>query len=406
MNSGTYASYLSYWATLTPEKIFLRTSSEAVTYSSAAKLVDSKAISRESFSKSNSVNSVLSWLANDSEADGVAHELVNSSGSTGDPKSFLISRPAQMITSHFINTEILENEKLDELIILPLSHSNARGRLKAALIRGATLHLHGLPFSAKNMKSTLNQFSNLATSMTPTTYRQLRLLAGDGTGEFLSQLRNIEFGSATLYPHENNELASTIHENTKLKMHYGLTEASRSFLRDIRTTAHNELGEPGEHVSFRIESDGELVLSGSHSADYKLHSSGEKESITEIMTGDLIEQLPEGQLTWLGRKGNVANVGGIKCFPEAIESAMISQYQLDFVSIVSVPDPILEEHLVLFISPKNLAEKGRRLLADKDEFRGADLIQIDSLPLLNSGKVDRQKLRRLAISKHSGGKNV
>lgn len=391
-----YTPYLLHWAKKTPNKSFLRTPDRHLTYAEALWAVSHETIPKEHFSSKNSMGSVLSWLQHQVWNPSEDSEIALTSGSTGQPKTAVIPDSAQLVTSKFINTEILGSDEPDEMILLPLNHSNARGRLKAALVRGATINLVPAPISFAQVKKFLDLDQQTAASITPMVYRQIKALAKHSTGEFLSSFSHLEFGSAGLHKFENDSIAMTTSGTTKIMMHYGLTEASRSFVRDIRESDHDDLGFPGAHVQFRIENDGELVISGPHTATGYLNENGGIDSILEVSTGDIVSAGNLDNLKLVGRKKNIVNIGGIKFFPELLEEELTQQYSLPFVCITSMPDDITGEKLAIFV-PKGSANLEKHLATNKDvALRSAKIFEADSLPLLVSGKVDRLALEVLA----------
>ena len=68
----------------------------------------------------------------------------------------------------------------------------------------------------------------------------------------------------------------------------------------------------------------------------------------KVITNDIVEILNERQFKWLGRYDNVINSGGIKLFPEQIETKLASKIKNRFF-ITSQPDAVLGSKVVLVI---------------------------------------------------------
>lgn len=74
--------------------------------------------------------------------------------------------------------------------------------------------------------------------------------------------------------------------------------------------------------------------------------------IVGLETNDVVELFDEQNFVWLGRLDNVVNSGGIKLFPEKIETAISTIIANEFF-LAGMPDTQLGEKLVLFIATEN-----------------------------------------------------
>lgn len=348
----------------------------------------------------NSADSVVRWLAGEKLRNGGQNfalgEVVETSGSTGPPRKFRISEKSQLVTAKAINNEILENREIDELILLPVSHSSGRGRLRAAVLRGAVISIASHPFSFSSLNREFMSTAKYAMAVTPATFRYLALRMGTDFWPWFPGLVSIEFGSASLRDYEVHEIRKSAPRDIALLMHYGLTEASRSFLRDLRFHEWNELGKPLKHVSYRL-SQNELVISGPHVARPE-DGTVQDESEGEIFTGDLVEETNRG-LTLIGRSKNVLNIGGMSISAESLESALIKYRIASDIGIVAGHDNLLGEVPVIFsVGDKNrdVREKWQLVAAQFGLPSRAEFIRTTSLPLIGPGKLDRQSLREEA----------
>ena len=66
------------------------------------------------------------------------------------------------------------------------------------------------------------------------------------------------------------------------------------------------------------------------------------------MTNDIVEIHNEKQFKWLGRYDNLINSGGVKLFPEQIETKLASKISNRFF-ITGLPDAVLGTKVVLII---------------------------------------------------------
>lgn len=429
MNSQDFLSEaLEKHSNLTPDKVFLNDGEKTLTYSQALKLV------RQSTSMivddPNSIEGVIELVRsrsipvlekyNASQKSPVVHdkqvkqilekhpgELLKTSGSTGSPKLVFVTFEAQHVTANSINKNILKDKEADELILLPLRHSSGLGRLRAAVLRGASIRIASLPLSPKKISNAIKDSSNSVLALTPTTWRFLLSTFGETIWDRLSDIRSIEFGSAPLSKGEIDQLVSNMDEKTDLLMHYGLTEASRSFLRDLRYDNNPlSLGKPLPHVTAGISGEdsptGELVISGPHVAKFILD--GENFLSTdsgdiEIKTGDLATESQDGYLLQ-GRLKEEINSGGIKVSPSQLESIISDLGMPGEIAVVGAPHQFLGEQVVLIVESKyvnkfhDIQEKLQLMLPNGHTPKL--VISLDEFPVLPNAKTDRMKLKEIA----------
>ncbi len=72
----------------------------------------------------------------------------------------------------------------------------------------------------------------------------------------------------------------------------------------------------------------------------------------KIVTNDIVNIISDSSFEWLGRYDNVVNSGGIKLFPEQIESKLQDKIYGEFF-LASRPDDTLGEKLILVIESKS-----------------------------------------------------
>lgn len=108
----------------------------------------------------------------------------------------------------------------------------------------------------------------------------------------------------------------------------------------------------------------------------------------EITTTDIVEIISEDEFDWLGRADFVVNSGGIKLFPEQIESKM-ENFMLTPFFVAGKPCDVLGERLILVVEgPKvNLS---KRLYENLSEFEKPKEIHfLDHFVRSPSGKIRR-----------------
>lgn len=427
MNNDFLIGSLTKWATETPDKPLLISDSSVISYSHALEVVLGEDFGYSIDPQINSVDFVLNLLRvrqfwsqqidqflnffPPSEHDAIRdYCLVNpgeisfSSGSTGQPKAIYITHAAQEITAHSINANILQGDRVDELLVLPLSHSSGLGRLRAAILRGATIHITNYPLRPKSLSKAFNTPGPKAMALTPTTWRYIKQLFGETIWERLSNVASIEFGSAPLYQSEINELIAKSPSTLTLMMHYGLTEASRSFIKNLRQDSEtSSIGQPFPHVRARLakvpETDfSELLISGDHTASIVSGTPYQSSYSNPIPSGDIV-RFDSGSFFLEGRLKEIVNVGGVKVSPASVESKMASMGISEPFALTGATNELLGEEIVLVTTSKG-AEQFETLTAMlKSKLNSSEIpnrvVIVQNLPMLNTSKVDRLAIREL-----------
>ncbi len=397
-----YIAALAVRASSNPDQPFLVEGDSVISYGELWDWITSEGKRSVFKAHHDSVNEIVSsWLlpqiratiATNKESDFA--EIVSSSGSSGIPKQFRIPFGAQLTTSRAINSVILNNQPYDELILLPLAHSNARGRFKAALLRGATVFAPFPGNSISSLISTLGRSQNLAVSLTPSTFRLLKSRLKERFWPLLSGVKHIEFGSAPFFEKEYLDLIETAPQLISLRAHFGMTEASRSFVKDIRQSDCFDIGTPMPHVNFEIDSSGQLTLRGPHLASHVKRDGDDWQELSQVLTGDLVKEGVTGQLQFVGKNSNSINSGGLKLQPEWVESRLQQLSGVEFLYVVGLPDDLLGERVVI-VCPIGHGENVMKAYQTLNEFETipvAKAQEVSEIPYLPSGKVDRLKLK-------------
>ncbi len=165
---------------------------------------------------------------------------------------------------------------------------------------------------------------------------------------------------------------------------YGMTETlSHIALRRLNGPTSADTYTPLPGVEISIDAEGCLCL-----YDPTVHPA-------HLHTRDLAECYPDGTFRILGRKDNVVCSGGLKFQIEVLEtrlSALSGAYAL-----TAVPDPLLGEALTLLYTGSEAEARAlcRRVLTPHEQPR--HFFTVSSLPLTTTGKVNRPRLRELAL---------
>jgi O-succinylbenzoic acid--CoA ligase len=226
-------------------------------------------------------------------------------------------------------------------------------------------------------------------SLVPTQLR--RLLDG---GAPLNGFRAILLGGAAVQPEMLDEAAAA---GAKVVTTYGMTETCGGCVYD---------GVPLDGVQVATDADGRIRISGPVLfSRYRLAPELTRAALQDgwFVTSDLGE-LSDGRLTVRGRSDDVINSGGEKVVAGEVEHVLRDCPGVDDVVVVGIPDPDWGERVTAMVVPADLAEPPsldeiRTYVRDRLPRYAAPraMMIVGQLPMLPSGKPDRQVIRDIAI---------
>ena len=343
-------------------------------------------------------------------------DIIFTTGTTGDPKGVTLTQKNISAAALNINTFIKNTSEDVELLALPVSHSFGLGRMRCALSNGQTLILLGSFANMKRFFRYIEEFKVTGFGMVPASWAMIKKLSGKKIADFAKQLKYIEIGSAPMLI-EDKQLLCTLLPDTRICMHYGLTEASRSAF--IEFHSQNNMLEtvgketPNMRVSIcdekgnmlPVNTEGEICVEG----DAVTNGYYQEKEITaesfwgkKFRTGDWGQLDNYGYLTLKSRKKELINVGGKKVSPIEVEDVLRS---FDFVkdcACIAIPDPngVLGEVVKAFVvtdEPEKLTiENMTGLIGNQLETYKLPIQYeaIGAIPKTSSGKIQRLMLMK------------
>lgn len=344
-------------------------------------------------------------------------DILFTTGTTGRSKGVILSHRALAVASAHIIAFIGMRANAIEVLALPLSHSFGLGRVRCVLSVGATLFLTPGFINAGSIVTALSSIRATALASVPTGIAILLGNEASALGRFAHQLEYIEIGSSSM-PLEHKHRLMNLLPNTRICMHYGLTEASRSAYLSFHDDKDKleSIGLPSPGVEMRIvdESgqkvnngvDGHIEIRGGHlMTGYWQDADLTEKSVHDdwLQTGDLGWCDADGYYYLKARTSEIINVGGRKVSPHEIEDILTGHPAVAECACVGVPDPqkISGEIISVFLVanpayddlPKfsELAKLLRQTLeAHKVPRR---FTWIEEIPKSSSGKILRRQLR-------------
>lgn len=251
--------------------------------------------------------------------------LAHSSGSTGEPKSILLSKKAMKASAQLTNNFFSLNQNSKALLCLSSRYIAGKMMLVRALEGAFTLFLEEPASFILQENNETFDFAALVPMQVEQSFDKLK------------NISLILVGGAAL----NTELDKKIQKcPSRIFQSFGMTETvSHIALRAVngsnKTSSYhclpNIIVEQDERSCLRIFAP--MLL---------------KE---KLQTNDVVELLSTSEFIWKGRLDFVINSGGIKLFPEQIEAKLSDYIQQPFF-ISSLPDERFGEKVILVCESK------------------------------------------------------
>lgn len=345
------------------------------------------------------------------KAEDIA-DLLFTTGTTGLPKGVALSFQNEFAAAMNINQFIGNSINDVELMALPISHSFGLGRIRCVLSKGATLVMLGSFASMKKFYKTFEEQHITGFGMVPASWAYILKMSGERIGKFADQIKYIEIGSAFMSAENKYKLMSLL-PKTRICMHYGLTEASRSAFISFQDDKNHldSVGKASPNTDIKIFNErgipvkdgdkGEICVKGKHVCSKYWGLSVEnfrKDFFGDYFrTGDWGYKDIEGYIHMVSRLKEIINVGGKKVSPIEVEEALNTIEGIDESACISIHDDVLGEVVKAFVVGRDIpdAKEIKTILMKKlENYKVPAFIeQIKEIPKTQNGKIQRLKLK-------------
>lgn len=259
-------------------------------------------------------------------------DILYTSGTSNEPKGALISEKAYLHVAKFLIKKFKHTNKDLELLSMPFSHSFGLTRLRCNIIAGSSI----LVTNGLNDFPSIYNFSKTrkitGLSLVPSGVELIKYMLKNNTINFIENLNYFEIGSSLLNDDSRIWLKKNFNK-TLIYHHYGMTEASRSFmigrgyLDNIKQT-NNFIGSPIKDCKAKLNkinknNIGELLIKGKNLFDGYINDEDNKNRFIDgwYKTGDLCKKQGR-KFKIIGRVDNQINIGGNKVHAEIIEEKL------------------------------------------------------------------------------------
>lgn len=339
-----------------------------------------------------------------SAADSVAALalLIRTSGSMGDSKIVMLTRENLEASARASNVRLGYGREDVWLCSLRLSHIGGLAIIHRWALAGATLVLHE-GFDVARVADDLHRHGVTHVSLVPPMLDRL-VTAGV---EPPPSLRVVLVGGQALSP---TLARRALAAGWPLHPTYGMTETTSQIATAERAwTAVEPDGRvgpllPGVEIVTQPERDGSArlrVRGPMLMAGYANPSRAPGQGLDAgwLTTSDLGGLTADGVLAISGRADDVLVIGGQNIALRSVEERLRAAPGVRDVALVALDDPVWGHRLVALycgeLDDPSLADWCARTLAGAERPRA--FARLDALPLLESGKHDRMRLRHLAL---------
>lgn len=346
---------------------------------------------------------------------GQVADILFTTGTTGAPKGVALSYNNLSAATRNINAFIGNTSSDVELLALPVSHSFGLGRLRCSLSKGATVVMLGTFANVKKFFNEMARCQVTMFAMVPASWGFIKKMSGKYIGKFAEQLKFIEIGSSFM-PVEDKELLMSLLPKTRICMHYGSTEASRSAFMEFHTYKDNllSIGKASPNVEIKIFTsqgtpaalgeEGEVCVKGEHVTCNYWNETPERFASDfydgYFRTGDCGTMDAEGNIYLKSRIKEMINVGGKKVSPMEVEDILNTIPGIKESACIGIPDPgiVLGEVVKAFIvADDNLSDEEimQQLRPQLEVYKlPVEIERINAIPKTGSGKIQRLSLKK------------
>ena len=335
-------------------------------------------------------------------------EILFTTGTTGNPKGVCLSYRNVYSSASNINSFIRNGRDDVEILGLPICHSFGLGRIRCNLITGATIVILGNFSNVRLFLKSIEEYKATGFGVVPAAWEYIRKISGTRIAKYADLLRYIEIGSASMRLEQKREMLQMF-PNTRICMHYGLTEASRNSFIEFHDENHlDSIGHPvTEDVDIKVFDEfgkeqpsgsvGEICVKGNMVMRRYLAEADNKDAFfgEYFRTGDCGYIGDGGYIYLVGRQKEIINVGGKKVSPMEVEDVICSLGVGDCVCV-----PMSDANGILGEVVKCYLLKGSTEMSFEDIAEGVkDKLEpykrpvvyewIDEIPKTASGKKQR-----------------
>lgn len=349
--------------------------------------------------------------------------ILFTSGSSGDPKGVVLSHANLWWSASGASTAFDTGRVATTLAVAPLSHIGGLNGLALPTLAGGGTVVVRRAFDADDVLDDIVRLRITSLFGVPAMYAALARSPRFASTD-LSSLRTALVAGA---PSGERLLRTYLDRGVPLQQSWGMTETAPACTAVPRAQVQGRgstVGHPLAHVALRLVDvatgadvtepgePGEIWVSGPQvTAGYWRDPAATARAFPEpgwLRTGDVAVRYADGCYQVCGRIGDVINTGGEKVHPAEVEAAVDGCPGVEACVVVGLPDETWGEVVTAVVVPAPGAaptlEAVRAHAADRigRHKLPRGLLLVDALPTTGTGKVDRGRVRELALAQTHG----
>jgi long-subunit acyl-CoA synthetase (AMP-forming) len=331
-------------------------------------------------------------------------DILFTSGTTDAPKGVIINENSFIHVVKILIKKFNHNRFDLEFLSMPFDHSFGLVRLRCCLYTGSQMLVNNGLVNFPDIYNFSKKIKITGLSLVPSGIELIKILLKKKIKEFNKNIKYFEIGSSAInittrkWLKKNFKTANIIH-------HYGMTEASRSFLisrggEDNLKSSDNMIGNIINGCEYKISNNpkGELFLKGKNLFNGYLDKNENKKKFYKewFKTGDIVEK-EKRQLKIVGRIDNQINIGGNKVQAEFIEN-IVENIQFVYKCLCyQIKDKMFNKRIALQIEKKGkiknqiVIDTIQKMLNNYPEYYKPKVILFKKVKLNKNGKKIRIK---------------
>jgi o-succinylbenzoate---CoA ligase len=330
---------------------------------------------------SGDADGILALLREWDAADEPRPLVVETSGSTGQPKRVLLSRAA-LRASALASQDRLGGAGTWVLNLPPTYVAGVQ-----VLYRSVVAGTEPIRFRGSFAATRPHVHDPAYVSLVPT--QLVRAVDDPEEAAALEDFEAVLVGGGPLRP-EVRERAQE--QGIRVVQTYGMSETCGGCVYD---------GVPLAGVEVRIDGDEQVLLRGPVLFDGYQDDPERTAAVMRdgwLLTHDLGHWTPEGRLAIDGRSDDIVISGGVKVPASSVAATLLAHPWVNEAEVVGVPDDEWGERVVAVVTVCGPVElDDLRSLVEPRSWAPRQVVVVDELPLLPNGKVDRVTLEAMAL---------
>ncbi|ABK69164.1 class I adenylate-forming enzyme family protein [Mycobacterium avium] len=334
--------------------------------------------------------------------------VIFTSGTTGTPKGAVFD--ADRLAAGAAAAGVMSAPYDRRLTSTPFAHAGYMFKLWDQLVWGSTLVVPPTPWSAQGMFDILRAERITVAGAVPTQWA--KLLEVDGVSP--SALPDLRIGIAATAP-ASPELVRRVADRVgvPLVVRYAMTECPTicgTDPNDSPEVQFRTVGRPATGMDVRIAPDGVVEVHGPCvMRGYWRNPEVTAEVLRDgwLRTGDVGTLDGDGNLTLVGRSGDMYIRGGYNIHPGEVERTLAGHPGVKQAAVIGRSAPVIGEIGVACVvpadrtAPPTLADLRAHVTSELADYKAPDeLLIVDELPLTAMLKPDRIALRELITMRH------